>query len=187
MPLYGDAGRPAKNPIQRPKPGEQLGDTYAPSSRRPAAYPPDTIRALTDYVAGLGAGTGPDIPQLDLSRADLAIGGTLFRQQCAACHAWDGDGGALLHREAPSVHPATSEQVAEAIRTGPGNMPAFGTASISDRDLASVVAYVRYLDHPNDRGGQALWHLGPVAEGGVVWIVGLGIVILALRWIGERS
>jgi hypothetical protein len=44
---------------------------------------------------------------------------------------------------------------------------------------------VRYLQDPNDRGGQPLWHFGPLAEGMVGF---LAIVLLcgALAMIGER-
>src|SRR5205085_3371148 len=124
--------------------------------------------ALVDYVdADLGGG-GPDIPRVDVRSGNLAEGGELYQLQCAACHAWAGDGGALLRRAAPSLHDATATQIAEAIRIGPDVMPAFGTAALSHQQLADVVSYVRYLDHPKDRGGQPLWHLGPMAEGGAV-------------------
>jgi ubiquinol-cytochrome c reductase cytochrome c subunit len=66
-------------------------------------------------------------------------------------------------------------------------MPAFGQAALDDHQLDSVVAYVRYLAKPKDRGGEPLWHLGPMAEGAVAWIIGLGLLILATLWIGERE
>jgi ubiquinol-cytochrome c reductase cytochrome c subunit len=154
--------------------------------RRPAHYRPEVVTAMVDYVTALG-GPGPEVPPVDPRAANVAEGGELFRLQCAACHAWAGDGGALLDREAPSLHPPTATQIAEAIRVGPGAMPAFGQAALNDDALQSVVAYVRYLDAPRDRGGNPLWHLGPVAEGGIAWVVGIGLLLLALRWIGERT
>jgi len=155
--------------------------------RHQAAYPPAQQRALVAYVVGLTGGGGEAIPTVDLRGADLAAGGEQFRLQCAACHAWAGDGGALLHREAPDLHDATPVQIAEAVRTGPGTMPAFGQAALDEAQLNGVVAYVRYLDHPKDRGGQPLWHLGPMAEGAVAVILGLGLLILVTVWIGERE
>jgi ubiquinol-cytochrome c reductase cytochrome c subunit len=186
MPLVAGAGRPPKSGFQRPPPGQLLPDTFAPVRRRPPQYSPAVISALDDYVAGL-TGPGPDIPVITGNGGDLGRGGELFQEQCAACHAWGGDGGALLHREAPSLHRATPAQVAEAVRIGPGNMPAFGLAALSDSDLQSVVAYVSYLDHPKNRGGNPLWHLGPVAEGGVAWLIGMVVLLLVVRWIGERG
>jgi len=155
--------------------------------RRPPRYPPDQIRALVDYTSGLGEATGPPVPDVDLRTASLQRGGELFRLQCAACHAWAGDGGALLLREAPGLHQATPTQIAEAVRAGPGTMPVFPEAALTHDDLASVVAYVRYLRHPADRGGNGLWHLGPLVEGAVAVVIGLGIVVLVLQWIGERE
>ncbi|MBV8949420.1 MAG: c-type cytochrome [Actinobacteria bacterium] len=152
--------------------------------RRAPRYPPDVRDALVTYVFDLAGGGGPDIPVVDLHHADLAQGGELFRLNCAACHAWAGRGGALLAREAPSTHPATPIQTAEAIRVGPGMMPAFGQAALSQKQLADVVAYVQYIRHPENRGGYRLWFIGPLAEGGVAWIVGLGLLLVVVRWIG---
>lgn len=154
--------------------------------RRRPRYPAAMRRALVEYVAGFAPG-GVDIPAVSLPDADLAMGAELFRLNCAACHSWAGDGGALLHREAPSVKPATATQIAEAVRAGPGSMPAFGAAAFDDHELASVVAYTRSLRHPEDRGGWHLWHLGPLPEGGVAWIIGMGLLVLATGWIGERN
>jgi ubiquinol-cytochrome c reductase cytochrome c subunit len=155
--------------------------------RRDPAYDGATTRALVDYVARVAGGDGPPIPRIPPDSGDLAAGGTLFRLQCAACHAWSGGGGALLEREAPSTHRATPTQIAEAVRVGPGNMPAFGGAALSDRDVRSVVRYVRYLDHPDDRGGEPLWHLGPMVEGAVAIVIALGLLVLAVRAIGTRT
>jgi ubiquinol-cytochrome c reductase cytochrome c subunit len=156
-------------------------------ARRKPRYDDATRHSLVAYVVSLAGGGGPAIPDLDLTRGDVASGGTLFRLQCAACHSWSGDGGALLQRDAPSTHPASALEIAEAVRSGPGNMPAFGRAAVSDAQLQSLVRYVRHLDHPEDRGGAPLWHLGPLAEGAVAVFVGLGLLVVAVRWIGTRS
>jgi ubiquinol-cytochrome c reductase cytochrome c subunit len=66
-------------------------------------------------------------------------------------------------------------------------MPAFGTAALTDGQLADLVAYVRYLDHPKDRGGWNIWHLGPVAEGGVAWVIAMSVLVVAVRWMGEST
>ncbi len=155
--------------------------------RRAPHYDAATISALVGYVTSLTDGSGAPIPAVDMHAGSLATGGNLYRLQCAACHAWSGNGGALLHRDAPATHPATALQIAEAVRGGPGNMPRFGSAALTDRQLDSLVRYVRYLDHPDDRGGNPLWHLGPFAEGAVAIVLALGVVVLATRWIGTRT
>lgn len=187
MPLVavGRADSKPGTPLQ-PLPNTAPGDPDLVPRRHEPAYPPETIAALVDYVATAVDGGGPDIPRAAIHPADLAEGGQLFRLQCAACHAWAGDGGALVRRQAPTLHESTPTQIAEAIRVGPGVMPAFGDAALTDEQLASVVAYVRYLDHPRDRGGQPLWHLGPFAEGAVA-LVALAGLLLFVRWIGERG
>ncbi|HJQ42421.1 MAG TPA: c-type cytochrome [Jatrophihabitantaceae bacterium] len=151
--------------------------------RRTPRYSPDQQRALVDYVTGLSQG-GPDIPNLDLSTADVAAGGEAFREQCAACHAWSGTGGALLEREAPGLGAATPTQIAEAIRTGPGTMPVFGAAALDDQQLNNTTAFVDSLKRTDDRGGLPLAHIGPVTEGAIAIIVGLGLLLVAVRWIG---
>jgi ubiquinol-cytochrome c reductase cytochrome c subunit len=163
-----------------------LPSAGAAHERRTPRYSPATIRALVDYVTKLTGG-GLAIPSIDVHHGDLALGGSLYRLNCAACHAWSGNGGALLERDAPSTHPATSVQIAEAVRTGPGAMPAFGSAAFTRHQLDSLVRYVRALDHPDDHGGQPLWHLGPLVEGAVAVFVGLGLLVIATRWIGTRT
>jgi ubiquinol-cytochrome c reductase cytochrome c subunit len=158
----------------------------AEAVRRKPKYPPDVIHALVAYVVSITGGGRP-IPVVDPAAGDVPRGGELYRQQCAACHAWSGEGGALVRREAPSTHPATPTQIAEAVRTGPGNMPAFGRTAIADHDLNSLVAYTRYLAAPRDHGGEPLWHLGPLAEGAAAALIGLGLLLIAVRWIGSRS
>jgi ubiquinol-cytochrome c reductase cytochrome c subunit len=65
-------------------------------------------------------------------------------------------------------------------------MPAFGPAAITPHQLSNLVAYTRYLNHPNDRGGLALGHLGPYTEGAVAVVIGLGLLVLSTRWLGTR-
>jgi ubiquinol-cytochrome c reductase cytochrome c subunit len=162
-----------------------LHDPDDEPERKPPAYSSETIAALVDYVSSLAPG-GPDIPAVDVAAGQIPRGGEIYRAQCAACHEWAGEGGALLDQDAPSVHAATAVQIAEAVRAGPGNMPVFPTAAVSDAELNDLVAYVESLRHPDDRGGAGLWHLGPLAEGAVA-LAALGLVLVALRAIGSRQ
>jgi ubiquinol-cytochrome c reductase cytochrome c subunit len=153
--------------------------------RKPPVYSPDEIAALVAYVASLGP--GPAIPQIDPATGDLAEGQQLYTANCAACHNSAGSGGALGQAiYAPALFDATPQQVAEAVRVGPGAMPAFGPQQISDQQLASIVRYVEYLKDPDDRGGASLGRLGPVPEGLVAWVAGIGGVLLFARWLGAR-
>lgn len=156
------------------------------SRRKPVTYDEAEIAALVAYVAAFG--DGPAIPELDLAGADLAVGNVLYAANCASCHNSAGSGGALGQSIfAPSVYPATPLQVAEAIRIGPGAMPAFSEGALDQDRLEDLVAYVEFLDDPVDRGGAPLGRVGPIPEGLVAWIVGLGSILLATRWIGTRE
>jgi ubiquinol-cytochrome c reductase cytochrome c subunit len=185
MPLYSNV-RSAKSPANQPPPGQQLADPTATPARHRPWYSPEMIAGLVAYVATIAPG-GPQIPHVDLQHASLATGGQVYREQCAACHSWSGVGGALYQRAAPTLHLATPTQIAEAMRTGPAPMPVFGTAAVPNSTLDDVVAYVRYLDNPTNRGGAPLWYLGPVAEGAVAIILGLGLLLVVIRWIGTRG
>ena len=155
-----------------------------PMRRRAPKYTQAVIDGLVAYIIGLVRG-GPGIPSL--TSGDLVAGGSIYREQCAACHQAAGEGGALLGREeSPALVQATPVQIAEAVRIGPGTMPVFGPSAVSDADIASLVRYVRELRHPRDPGGQPLWHLGPLPEGAVA-IGSLLLLMVALRRIGSRT
>lgn len=155
--------------------------------RKPPEYNREEIDDLIAYVTSLRPG-GPSIPELDLAAADVVEGGELFRANCAACHGAVGIGGALASaRQAPALRSATAVQVGEAVRIGPGAMPSFGPDTFSHDQLEAVVRYVELLDHPDDRGGSGLGHAGPIPEGFVGWLAGLGVLLLACYWIGDRE
>jgi ubiquinol-cytochrome c reductase cytochrome c subunit len=179
--------------------GAATVDFWVSTGRMPLAYPgAQAVRkpspftrtqqlAIVSYVTSLGAG-GPGIPALDQSTANLANGNDLFGLNCAGCHVITGTGDALANSAfAPSLYQASPTQIAEAIRTGPGNMPRFGPGTLSDSDVNDVVRYVRFLQKPPDPGGVGLGHVGPVTEGFLAIVVGLGVLILAAYWIGIRS
>ena len=176
--------------------GAASADYWLRSGRMPLEQPDDEsqrdepsfteaeIELLVDYVAGLG--DGPPIPEIDITTADLARGGELYRINCAACHNWDGKGGALVNSDnAPVLHPVPPLEVAEAVRIGPGTMPEFAEGQLSDEELNDVVAYVDYLRSPRDAGGFPLAHWGPSTET-VAGFVGLSVLVLFAAWAGER-
>jgi ubiquinol-cytochrome c reductase cytochrome c subunit len=159
-------------------------DQQAVSKRSP--YTRAEIDDLVAYVASLGP--GPPIPDVITPPGDLQEGARLYLDNCAACHSAAGIGGALsLGRATPSVHAATRVQVAEAMRTGPGNMPVFGPETLSRQQVNSIVRYVEYLKNPEDPGGLSLGRVGPITEGLIAILVGLGALMLVSRWIEPRA
>jgi ubiquinol-cytochrome c reductase cytochrome c subunit len=175
-----------------------LGDPRERMRRKPAAYSDRQIEAVTRYVTSLGA-DGPDVPSLHAPRAPLSHGASLYIENCAACHSTSGFGGALSQGHvpavarrrsgpvAPNLYRSSPLDVAEAIRTGPGSMPSFDEGVLSERDVGAIVRYVDYLQNADDEGGASIGHVGPVAEGAVGWIVGLGLLLLFSRLLGSRE
>jgi ubiquinol-cytochrome c reductase cytochrome c subunit len=158
----------------------------APLIRHDPAFGDEQIRALVDYVASLG--DGPAIPDVQVTGADPAKGRDLFITSCAACHGpgagGDSVGGGFV---APPLLGANPVIVGEAIRTGPGAMPVFGPGQISDQELNNVAAYLVYLHDDAAPGGATLGGSGPVVEGYVAWLVGMGLLVLAARQIERRK
>ena len=113
----------------------------APSERRPVIFSDEQIRELVGYVASFDS--GPPIPEVALSGADLSLGRSLFIENCAACHGATGAGGAVGGGfVAPSLHQSDPLTVAEAVTVGPGPMPRF---SFGQDQLNALAAYVQYL------------------------------------------
>ena len=78
------------------------------------------------------------------------------------------------------------DQIAEAVRIGPYVMQRFSKKAISDGQLDSIIAYVEYAKHPDDRGGWSLGHIGPVPEGLVTWLIAAALLVGVCIVIGER-
>lgn len=154
--------------------------------KRPA-YDEATIQALVAYVSSLGQ--GPPIPGVQVTGAtDIAAGRAAYVATCAACHGAAGTGDAVGGGSvAPPVLDTPPTQVGEAIRTGPGAMPAFGPGQLSDEQLAEIAAYLAFVRDKAAPGGQPIGGgVGPVAEGYVAWIVYLVGLLVAARWIERR-
>jgi ubiquinol-cytochrome c reductase cytochrome c subunit len=132
----------------------------------------------------------PAVPTPHLKGANVANGASLFALNCAACHTITGAGDALAFgTNAPSLQDkkVTAQQVAEAVRIGPANMPRF-SGNLSDTQVRDIVAYVTtYIQHPTNPGGAGLGGVGPVAEGFIALLLGVGGLALICFWIGERA
>jgi ubiquinol-cytochrome c reductase cytochrome c subunit len=155
--------------------------------RRPAKLNHLQALAISAYLNSLQPAT-PYIPIVNLAGADLSNGAALFALNCAACHTISGDGDALAYNTyAPSLRHIPATQVAEALRTGPANMPVF-TGNMTDAQMRDVVGYVVHkIQHPENPGGFGLGGLGPVAEGFVGLALGVGLLAIVAFWVGDRS
>jgi quinol---cytochrome-c reductase cytochrome c subunit len=145
---------------------------------------PAEIDALVRYVASLGG--GPGIPRPHPERGNISEGMTLFRAHCAGCHQIVAEGGYVTNAVPPALGDATPTQIAEAVRIGPYVMPKFTTKAISNRQLDSIIRYVRYTQHPDNRGGWALGNIGPIPEGLVSWFIAGSVLLATCLVIGKR-
>ena len=152
--------------------------------RRRVDFSESQIRQLVAYVASLGG--GPPIPRPRPQRGNLSRGMRLFTDHCAGCHQITTVGGYVGDAVAPSLGEASDTQIAEAVRIGPYVMPRFSQQTISDADLDSIIAYVRYARAPDNRGGLGIGRLGPVPEGLVTWLVAAVALIGVCVVIGTR-
>jgi ubiquinol-cytochrome c reductase cytochrome c subunit len=147
------------------------------------------ISDIVAYVTSLAPGGFPVPASVPLKGASAAEGFFMFSLNCAPCHTITGAGDALADGyRAPPLRQATAQQVLEAIRTGPQNMPKFGPGTISNQQALDVVDYVtKYIKHPTDIGGIGLGGVGPVAEGFVGLFIGVGVCLVAAYWVGDRT
>jgi ubiquinol-cytochrome c reductase cytochrome c subunit len=145
---------------------------------------PREVDALIAYVASLG--NGPPIPTPHPERGNLSEGQRLFTEKCAGCHQVVAEGGYVTEAVPPPLKDATPVQVAEAVRIGPYVMPKFSATAISNAQLDSIVRYVEWAKHPDDRGGASLGHIGPVPEGLVTWFVAAAALVALCMILGRR-
>jgi ubiquinol-cytochrome c reductase cytochrome c subunit len=173
------------------------------------------IKQIVSYVADLpkitgSSQTGPDIPSVlplcpgakasnptSISSAEtkdtancvtLSFGQQTYSLNCAQCHQIAGRGGLLSKADViPTLQNANLTQTAEAMRIGPGSMPKFGDEQLTEVQISAVAHYVSYLQHPDHAGGLDISGFGPVAEGFVGIIVGLGLLLLVSRLMGTRG
>ncbi|HEY4947165.1 MAG TPA: c-type cytochrome [Acidimicrobiales bacterium] len=159
------------------------------ATRKPPRFDRLQTLEIAAWVQSLTPGVGTQIPVVNTNSADLEAGGTLFTLNCAACHTITGAGDALMDGAyAPGLHLATTTQVVEAIRSGPGNMPRFGPGNITNTEARDIAAYIHgVIQHPSNPGGFALGGIGPVGEGFVGLLLGVGILMLVCFWIGDRT
>lgn len=167
-------------------------DPYADEVHETPVFTQPQMRQLVEYIQSFSVHPNLQLPVL--GPGDPARGRTLFAENCAMCHGMAGNGAAVgFGNVAPSLGNATVFQVAEAIRAGPEVMPRFGRDVLSDRDLDDIARYVNAVQTQSDggdsidAGGFSLAHVGPVAEGIIAWLFGLGSLLIFIRLVGTTQ
>ena len=150
--------------------------------------PLNDVRALEAYLAPVVAG-GPALPEVTVG-SDLERGRRLYESNCEQCHAIRGDGGSIGRADwAPALHAASIDEVADAVRAGPGEMPRFGEQQLTQSDLDNVAGFVLALE-PLQPGTTPLpsASTGPVPEGALGYVAVLLVIIFAaVLWRHDRG
>jgi ubiquinol-cytochrome c reductase cytochrome c subunit len=166
-------------------PAKEVG---AENDRKPVTFSPKQIEDIAGYVASLGG--GPEIPtaeQVSTEGADTALGSELFSANCAQCHGFAGAGGALTYgKDAPPLTESTPTQIYTAMLTGPEAMPVFSDGALSPQAKRDIIAYITETRVEPNPGGFSLGRTGPVTEGLVIFLGGLGFLVLISMWITAR-
>jgi ubiquinol-cytochrome c reductase cytochrome c subunit len=158
----------------------------AQAPERPPLFTDEEIDQLMAYVQENGG--GPTLPTGDLRDGDVAEGGELFRLNCAQCHNFTGMGGALSSgKRAPSLMDANDMTIYTAMLSGPENMPVFGDNQLTPDEKRAIINYVQTIKMQADPGGAGVGRVGPVAEGLVIWVVGMGALLFGIFWMGTKA
>ncbi|MER7665703.1 MULTISPECIES: c-type cytochrome [unclassified Streptomyces] len=169
-------------------PAQQPG---AQVPKKKVIYSQAEIDQLAAYIASLGAGPiTPTEKQYNPAGADIAKGGDLFRTNCAQCHNFTGEGGALTNgKYAPSLEGVSPKHIYEAMQTGPQNMPSFPDTTLPEQEKRDIIAYIKNVngEESESPGGLNLGGLGPVSEGLFGWIFGLGALIAVAIWVAAHT
>jgi ubiquinol-cytochrome c reductase cytochrome c subunit len=165
-----------------------LAQQGAYAHRKTPLFNDADTRDLAAYVQSVGG--GPAIPegQLRGDSKSVAEGGELFRLNCASCHGTTFKGAPLsAGKVAPSLNDASDLQITTAMLTGPESMPVFSNNQLTPDQKKAIVAYVQTIKASADPGGSGIDRIGPVSEAIVIWVAGVGALMIVILWIGAKA
>ena len=166
-------------------PAKEVG---AENERKPTLFTEQQILDIAAYIQSIGG--GPQIPtpaQVSTVGADTALGSQLFSANCAQCHGFAGAGGALTYgKDAPAMTQATPAQIYTAMVTGPEAMPVFSDGAISPQAKRDIIAYITQTRTEPNPGGFSLGRTGPITEGLVIFLGGIGSLVLVSMWLTAK-
>ena len=167
-----------------------MADMSTQAMRKAPIYNEAETAAVAAYVASLAP--GPEIPaesSLNYERdGSTAEGGELFRNNCAMCHNFAGQGGALTQgKYAPTLMGVEPKHIYEAMVTGPQSMPVFSDKTITPEEKLSIIKWIKAAENEPNLGGASLGRVGPVTEGLLGWVLGLGMLIGVAVWLAMKA
>lgn len=155
------------------------GENPFDNAPREVVFTDEERQAIVAYTAEAFdlPGQIPDPPEGDASR-----GQQVFATNCAACHGSLGAGGVAGGGAiTPPVQRYGAVGLAEAIRVGPFEMPAFDENQISDEEIGAIAAF---MEEAREENGTLLGlvELNPVYVGAFVAAMTLAMIFIIL-WI----
>ncbi|MSX67197.1 MAG: c-type cytochrome, partial [Actinobacteria bacterium] len=123
-----------------------MADMSTQAMRKKPVYDEKEVAALAEYVASLAP--GPAIPTDELLNYErdgsTAEGGELFRTNCAMCHNFAAQGGALTQgKYAPTLMGVEPKHIYEALITGPQSMPVFSDKTLTPAEKLSIIKWIK--------------------------------------------
>jgi len=166
-------------------PAKEVG---AENERKPTTFTEQEIRDIGAWIQSIGG--GPEVPtpaQVSTVGADTALGSQLYSANCAQCHGFAGAGGALTYgKDAPALTQSTPTQIYTAMLTGPEAMPVFADGAIPPQAKRDIIAYITQTRTEPNPGGFSLGRTGPITEGLVIFLGGIGFLVLASMWLTAK-
>ena len=167
-----------------------MADMSTQAVRKPPVYNEKETAALAAYVASLAP--GPAIPTdavLNYERdGSTAEGGELFRNNCAMCHNFAGQGGALTQGKfAPTLMGVSPKHIYESMITGPQSMPVFSDKTITPAEKLSLIKWIKSVENEPNLGGATMGRTGPVTEGLLSWVLGIGLLVVVAVWLTTKA
>ena len=166
-------------------PAKEVG---AENNRGPVKFTEQQIYQIADYVASLGGGPAiPTAEQVSTEGANTALGSQLFNANCAAVPRLR-RGGRRAHlrqgRTAADSGHSDADLYGDADRArGDAGVLRRRAQPAAKRDIIAYVTQTRVEPNP---GGFSLGRAGPVTEGLVIWLGGLGFLVLIALWITAK-
>lgn len=167
-----------------------MADMSMQAMQKKPLYDPAQTAALAAYISSLAPGPASVTNEnLNWERdGNIAQGGQLFRTNCAMCHNFAGQGGALTNgKYAPSLMGVEPKYVYEAMVTGPQSMPKFTDATITPQEKLSIISWLQNANHEQNQGGASLGRVGPFTEGLVAWTLAIGLLIGVSAWLALKA
>jgi ubiquinol-cytochrome c reductase cytochrome c subunit len=152
---------------------------------REVAYDDATIEVLVAWMAEEFDLPG-DLPQPPPGNAGRGL--AVWAANCSQCHGATGAGGvAGAGAWTPSVYDKEPIVIAEAIRVGPFEMPAFSREQITDQEVGDVAAFMEEIREDEGTPLLGIVELNPVYASAFVALLSLLILIAVVIIAGKPA